>query len=640
MPSVSFSTLFSPMQVGAHTLKNRIAQAALSSGYHRAHGVSDRHLAFYETRARAGAAMIVTEALACHSRQNAGTRVAAFREESLDGLKRWAASVEPHGTRLVGQFVDPGRGRHHPGRTPYAIGASALPDDLSWTVPHPLTRAEISRLVAELAETAHRLQRAGFSGVELSCGHGHLFHQFLSPAANARTDEYGGDLDGRTRILREILAAIRAACGTKFLLGMKLPGDDGVEGGIGPDLAAAIAGKFAATGMADYFAVAQGAHARSLEMHVPDRTYDRLAYREITRRVRAGAGGLPVLAVGKVSTPEEAEELLAAGDADGVMLGRAMIADGAWVAKAQAGRSGDIRACIGCNTCWESIIEGHGLACVVNPRIATADEAQDPPRAEKPRRVVVVGAGVAGLEAAWVAAVRGHHVTVLGRGAGGAMALHATLPGGEMLGRLPQWQLSRAVAAGAAIHLGEEADAAKILAERPDAVLLATGASMRPAAAGQDLREVLKHPTNGGALCVVYDADHTVGTYDAALYLAEKFARLVIVTPREAVARDMSLVVRQRVLRQLSMKRIEVITLHELVGAADGTATFRQVYNHDTLSIGNIDLLASATIRAPNDSLAAALEEAGVAVQVVGDAYAPRGPLEAVAEGHRAGLAL
>lgn len=180
MTSEPFPHLFAPLRLGAHTLRNRVAQAALSSGWNDAGGVSARQIAMYGTRARSGVAMIVTESLNAHSQQQPGTRVRAMDDRHFDSLCRWAAAVEGAGCRLVGQFVDPGRGRHHPGRNHAAIGASALPDDLSWTIPHALDAGEIRRLVDDFAATAARLQRAGFSGVELSSGHGHLLHQFLS----------------------------------------------------------------------------------------------------------------------------------------------------------------------------------------------------------------------------------------------------------------------------------------------------------------------------------------------------------------------------------------------------------------------------------------------------------------------------
>jgi 2,4-dienoyl-CoA reductase-like NADH-dependent reductase (Old Yellow Enzyme family) len=142
--------------------------------------------------------------------------------------------VESRDCRLLGQIQDAGRGRHFPGRNPEAIGASALPDDLSWTVPRALTAAEIRDLVAQIAESARTLKDCGFSGVELSAGHGHLFHQFLSPQSNRRDDEYGGDWAGRVRIVGELIVALRATCGRDFIVGLKLPGDDGVPGGIGP----------------------------------------------------------------------------------------------------------------------------------------------------------------------------------------------------------------------------------------------------------------------------------------------------------------------------------------------------------------------------------------------------------------------
>ena len=155
-------------------------------------------------------------------------RLRGWDDAALDDLKRVAAAVERWDSRLLGQVQDPGRGRHATGRNDFAIGASALPDDLSWTVPHALTPARIRQLIDEWAAGCRRLQGAGFSGVEISAGHGHLFHQFLSPWSNRRTDGYGGDLAGRTRFLTELMAAIRAACGRPFIVGLKLPGFDGV----------------------------------------------------------------------------------------------------------------------------------------------------------------------------------------------------------------------------------------------------------------------------------------------------------------------------------------------------------------------------------------------------------------------------
>ena len=157
-----------------------------------------------------------------------------------DGLKRWADAVAEKEGVLLGQVQDPGRGRHAPGRAPYAIGPSSLPDDLSWTMPDALDHSAIMQLVEEFAQSCAVLDACGFGGCEISAGHGHLFHQFLSPRSNQRDDDYGGDLAGRTRLLRELISAIRAACGTGFIIGLKLPGEDGVRGSIDPDQAAGI----------------------------------------------------------------------------------------------------------------------------------------------------------------------------------------------------------------------------------------------------------------------------------------------------------------------------------------------------------------------------------------------------------------
>jgi 2,4-dienoyl-CoA reductase-like NADH-dependent reductase (Old Yellow Enzyme family) len=183
--SVAYPHLFSPYRLGPVTLKNRIVHASMSTRYVTGGRVSDRLILYHATRARGGAAMTVTEPLNLLKRQTNAQKVTVRAPENAEGLRRWAAEVRAAGSHLIGQIQDPGRGRHQPGRIHDAIGASALPDDLSWTVPHALTTDEVVQMIEEFAEAAYLLQQAGFSGVEISAGHGHLFHQFMAARSRA-----------------------------------------------------------------------------------------------------------------------------------------------------------------------------------------------------------------------------------------------------------------------------------------------------------------------------------------------------------------------------------------------------------------------------------------------------------------------
>ncbi|MBI2290867.1 MAG: oxidoreductase, partial [Betaproteobacteria bacterium] len=234
-----YPSLFAPFTLAGMRLRNRVVHASMNTHMAENTRVTERLIQYHANRARGGAALIVTEPISMARHQNVSYRARAWNDDNLDGLKRWADAVESEDCRLLAQIQDPGRGRHNTGIQAEAIGASALPDDLSWIVPHALTVAEIHSMTDDFARSAARLQRCGFSGVEISAGHGHLFHQFLSPWSNVRTDEYGGDCEGRTRFVAELIAALRAMCGRRFILGIRLPGNDYVAGGIGAEEAAA-----------------------------------------------------------------------------------------------------------------------------------------------------------------------------------------------------------------------------------------------------------------------------------------------------------------------------------------------------------------------------------------------------------------
>jgi hypothetical protein len=647
---MTFPHLLSPVILAGRTLRNRLGYAAMSTRFPAGGRVTQQMIDHLAARAAGGAALVLTEALSVAPSAATPARVAAFEDAALPGLERLAAAISRHGALAIGQLWH-GGSAHHGQRGLDSVGASAVPDAMSWTVPRVLSGAEVAALIEEYAATAQRLQRAGFAGVEVSAAHGFLPLQFLSPVTNRRGDDWGRD---RSRFVREILRAIRTRCGAGFIIGLKLPADDFVPGSIDPEEAMRLTAAIVADVPPDWLCFSQGSHGWSLHRHAPDMHEPPAPYRDLWRRLRAAAGVVAIAAIGRIGTPDLAEDILAAGDAELVMLSRPLLADPFWPAKAAEGRVAEITPCIHCNACWGEIHRNVPIGCSVNPHVGTPrDAAPRPPRAEAPRRIVVVGAGMAGLQAAAAAAERGHAVTLLGAGAepGGAAALHAKLPGCAEIGLAVAVAVRRARAAGVTLRLGTPAEPGDVLGLRPDAVIVATGAAMAPppglrdeARAARDIRAaaaaLLADPVAGGGLAVLLDLDATPATYDAAELLAARFRRVILLTPREGIARDSPLLVAQGIHRRLAALGVEILTCREAMALDGGRLVLRHVLTGAEEEVAGIDLLVYASARVPRDRLLEPLRAAGIPMRAVGDALAPRLMLSAVREGQAAGEAV
>jgi 2,4-dienoyl-CoA reductase-like NADH-dependent reductase (Old Yellow Enzyme family)/thioredoxin reductase len=566
--------LFSPYTINNLSLTNRIVMPALASFMIGIDGsISNATVEHYRRRAAGGPAMVIMEACAVSPEGVVSSHQAVIHEDRfIDGLSKIARAMKEEGTVPAIQI-------HHGGRQTSVkvinrkpVAPSPLPCPKIRGEVEPLTIEGIQQLVKKFGDAAQRAYQAGFEMIEIHGAHGYLVNQFLSAFSNIRGDRYGGDVAGRTRFAREIVEEIRKRVGSEYPLSFKISAEEYVDGGLTTDQSIDILKILLPAGI-DVVQVSAGNDVTP-EWICQPMFMEKGCLVDSASRVKK-ALGIPVMAVGRINDPGIANDIIEMNKADLVCIGRGLLADPEMPNKTKEGRSDEIRTCIACNTCMQSIFKRGRIECLVNPMLGREKEMAFIP-SDNPKNVMVIGGGPGGLNVAWVAAKRGHNVHVYEkRSELGGQLIPGSIPGHkDELRSLIRFQKKQAELFGVQCHLNHEAKVEDIQTIQPDVVVLATGSlPVLPSVDGIDNDIVVTYEDVLSADSPSYKNVVVIGGgptgLELALHLAEYGCQATVVEMLPKIGSGLEAITKKMILQQLEINKVNLMTGTRLLKIKD-----------------------------------------------------------------------
>lgn len=649
-----FMYLFSPLRIGRVVVPNRIHFAPHLTNFGEDQKISESHVYYYRERAKGGCGLITTEELTVHPTDHAYDKlVDAFKPDVIPGFRDLTRAVHEYDTRIFAQLNHNGMQSDGTISRLPVWGPSPGKDPLFRETCKEMEIEDIKECVAYFGRSAVHAAEGGFDGIELQIGHSSLIRQFLSPATNLREDEYGGSFDNRMRFCVEVVAAVRKTIGPDIPLGVRLNADEmHPKGGLTLEDAKKIAVRLEKTGLLDFMDLSLGTFYNLFlvegSMHTP------LAY---TVPLSAGIRDvieLPVFCTNRINDPHLAESILEDGRADMIGMVRALICDPELPNKALEGRPDDIRYCIACNQgCIGRMGLGYRLGCVQNPAVGEEKRwgTGTLRPCDRPKKVVVVGAGPAGLEVARTAALRKHRVILFEKNdeVGGQNIIAGKAAGRDEITGVTRWLTGQVNKLDIDLRPGTEANAETVLRERPDAVVVATGSVPKPGPfPGRyssppvvNTWQILNKEVEAGPKVLLIDQDGHHQSTGTAEYLADRGKSVHMVTSSLFVGGNLGPLQDLFLTRQRLARKGVTFTPDIAVLEIQGTLVKGiQVYSNEMVEFEGYDTIVLAVGNVSLDGLYFELKGRVGELYRVGDCVAPRKTDMAVMEGHRVGRKL